>query len=49
MRNQSKGLLGIICMATGGAVILSMILPNWIFSIITALVLIGCGVLLFLY
>ena len=49
MRNQSKGLLGIICMATGAAVIISMILPNWIFSMLTALVLIGCGVLLFLY
>lgn len=49
MKNQSKELLGIICMATGATVIISMILPNWIFSILTALILIVCGVLLFLY
>lgn len=49
MKNQSKGLLGIICMATGAALIISIILPNWIFSILAALILIGCGVLLFLY
>ena len=49
MRNQSKGFLGILCLATGATVILSMILPNWIFTAITALILIGCGVLLFLY
>jgi len=49
MRNQSKGLLGIICIATGAALIMSMILPNWIFSMLIAIVLIGCGVLLFLY
>ncbi|RDY24869.1 2-oxoglutarate translocator [Romboutsia maritimum] len=49
MRNQSKGLLGIICLATGATVILSMILPNWIWLAITALLLISCGVLLFLY
>ncbi|QJA09216.1 2-oxoglutarate translocator [Romboutsia sp. CE17] len=49
MRNQSKGLLGIICIATGAAVIMSMILPSWIFSTLTALVLIVCGVILFLY
>jgi len=49
MRNNSKGLLGILCLATGGAVILSMILPNWIWTVLTALVLIGCGVLFFLY
>ncbi|WP_042271777.1 hypothetical protein [[Clostridium] dakarense] len=49
MRNQSKGLLGIVCLATGAAVILSMILPNWIWTALTAFVLIGCGVLLFLY
>ncbi|RDY28682.1 2-oxoglutarate translocator [Romboutsia weinsteinii] len=49
MRNQSKGLLGILCLATGAALILSMILPNWIWSALTALLLVGCGVLLFLY
>ncbi|MGL5315982.1 MAG: 2-oxoglutarate translocator [Peptostreptococcaceae bacterium] len=49
MRSNSKSLLGIICLATGGAVILSMILPNWIWTALTAFVLIGCGVLFFLY
>ncbi len=49
MRNNSKGLLGILCLATGGVLILSMILPNWIWTVLTALVLIGCGVLFFLY
>ena len=49
MRSNSKSLLGIICIATGGAVILSMILPNWLWTALTAFVLIGCGVLLFLY
>lgn len=49
MRKQSKGLLGILCLATGCAVFLSMILPNWIWSGVMALLLIGCGVILFLY
>ena len=49
MRKNSKGLLGILCLATGGVLILSMILPNWIWTVLTALVLIGCGVLFFLY
>lgn len=48
MRNNSKGLLGILCLSTGSAVILSMILPNWIWTALTAFVLIGCGVLFFL-
>lgn len=48
MKNN-KGLLGILCLATGSAVILSMILPGWIWTTATALVLIGCGVLFFLY
>ncbi len=49
MRNQSKGVLGVICLATGAAVLLSMILPNWIWTALTSFVLIGCGVALFLY
>ena len=49
MRSNSKVLLGIICLAMGGAVILSMILPNWIWTSLTAFVLIGSGILLFLY
>ncbi|MEF9990897.1 MAG: 2-oxoglutarate translocator [Romboutsia sp.] len=49
MRNKSKGLLGTLCLATGASVILSMILPGWIWSAVVALLLIGCGVLLFLY
>ncbi|MGL6105348.1 2-oxoglutarate translocator [Romboutsia sp.] len=49
MKNNSKSLLGIICLATGIAVILSMILPNWIWTVLTAFVLIGCGILFFLY
>ncbi|HBM7275561.1 TPA: 2-oxoglutarate translocator [Clostridioides difficile] len=45
--NKSKVLLGILCIATGMAVILSMLLPGWIWSALTALILIGCGALLF--
>ncbi|MEX8341591.1 hypothetical protein ACK2FO_05575 [Clostridioides difficile] len=45
--NKSKVLLGILCLATGMAVILSMLLPGWIWSALTALILIGCGALLF--
>ena len=49
MRSNSKALLGIICLSMGGAVILSMILPNWIWTLMSAFVLIGSGLLLFLY
>lgn len=49
MKNNSKNLLGLVCLATGCAVILSMILPNWIWTALTAFVLIGCGILFFLY
>lgn len=49
MRNQSKNILGIICLATGITVLLSMILPNWIWTALTSFVLIGCGIALFLY
>lgn len=49
MRNQSKGLLGILCLATGATLLLSILLPNWIWSGLCALLLIGCGALLFFY
>lgn len=49
MKNNSKALLGILCLATGGTVILSMILPNWIWTLLVAIALIGCGVFFFLY
>lgn len=49
MRSNYKNLLGVICIATGGAVIISMILPNWIWTSLTALVLIGCGLMFLLY
>ncbi|GAA3651760.1 2-oxoglutarate translocator [Asaccharospora irregularis] len=48
MRNQSQVLLGVLCVASGIALILSIVLPNWIWSSLIALLLIGCGVLLFL-
>ncbi|MGL5347376.1 MAG: 2-oxoglutarate translocator [Peptostreptococcaceae bacterium] len=49
MRSNSKSILGVICVATGGALILSMILPNWIWTSLTAFVLIGCGIMFLLY
>jgi hypothetical protein len=49
MKNDSKSLLGVLCLSIGSAVILSMILPGWIWTAVTALTLIGCGVLFFLY
>ena len=48
LRNQYRSLLGILCLATGITVILALILPSWIWSILLALVLIGCGVMLFM-
>ncbi len=47
--NSSRMLLGILCFSVGIAVILSMILPSWIWTSLIAFTLIGCGVLLFLY
>ena len=49
MKNSSKVLLGMLCLSTGGAVLLSMMLPGWIWTLLTAIILIGCGVLLFFY
>ncbi|CEI73734.1 Hypothetical protein FRIFI_2206 [Romboutsia hominis] len=49
MKNSSKVLLGMLCLSTGGAVLLSMMLPGWIWTLLTAVILIGCGVLLFFY
>ncbi|MDU7965847.1 MAG: 2-oxoglutarate translocator [Paeniclostridium sordellii] len=48
MRNQYRSLLGILCLSTGITVILALILPSWIWSILLAIVLIGCGVMLFM-
>lgn len=48
LRNQYRNLLGILCLATGLTVILALILPNWIWMILLAIVLIGCGVMLFM-
>ncbi|MGL5715230.1 MAG: 2-oxoglutarate translocator [Paraclostridium sp.] len=48
MRNQYRNLLGILCLATGSTVILALILPNWIWMMVLAVVLIGCGIMLFM-
>ncbi|GAA0707965.1 hypothetical protein GCM10008904_17610 [Paraclostridium ghonii] len=48
MRNQYRDLLGVLCLATGITVILALILPNGIWMILLAIVLIGCGVMLFM-
>ncbi|MBU5306670.1 2-oxoglutarate translocator [Clostridioides mangenotii] len=45
--NKSKVLIGMLCLSIGVATILSLVLPGWIWSTLTALILIGCGALLF--
>ncbi|MDR0879920.1 MAG: 2-oxoglutarate translocator [Clostridioides sp.] len=45
--NKNRVLLGMLCIATGVATILALILPGWIWSTLAALILIGCGTLLF--
>lgn len=50
MKNSSsRRLFGIVCFSVGVAVILAMILPNWIWMSLIAFTLMGCGVLFFLY
>ncbi|MBS5026145.1 MAG: 2-oxoglutarate translocator [Romboutsia timonensis] len=50
MKNSSlRRLFGILCFSVGLAIILSMILPNWIWTSLIAFTLMGCGVLFFLY
>lgn len=46
--NSSKRLFGIVCFSVGVAVILSIILPNWIWTSLIAFTLMGCGVLFFI-
>ncbi|MDU1538809.1 Uncharacterised protein [uncultured Clostridium sp.] len=48
MRNQYRNLLGVLCLATGITVILGLILPNWLWMMLLSIVLIGCGVMLFM-
>ncbi|MBP3905496.1 MAG: 2-oxoglutarate translocator [Peptostreptococcaceae bacterium] len=48
LKNQYRNLLGILCLATGVTVILALILPNWIWMVLLATILIGCGVMLFM-
>lgn len=48
-KSSSTKLFGIVCFSIGVAVILSIILPNWIWMSLIAFTLIGCGVLFFLY
>lgn len=49
MKNSSlRRLFGILCFSVGLAIILSMILPNWIWMSLIAFTLIVCGAL-FLY
>jgi len=49
MKNSnSRKLLGVLCFSVGVAILLSMILPNWIWMSLIAFTLIVCGAL-FLY
>ncbi|MBC6003960.1 2-oxoglutarate translocator [[Eubacterium] tenue] len=48
LRNQYRNLLGVLCLATGITVILGLILPNWLWMMLLSIVLIGCGVMLFM-
>lgn len=45
MRRNSRALLGFISISVGVSIIISMILPNWIWGVIVSGMLIGCGVL----
>ncbi|MDR1773694.1 MAG: 2-oxoglutarate translocator [Clostridioides sp.] len=46
--NKYRLIIALICISTGIATVLSIILPGWIFTTLAAVILIGCGVLLFL-
>lgn len=48
LRNQYRNLLGVLCVATGITAILALMLPSGILRILVAIILIGCGVMLFM-
>lgn len=45
MRRNSKAMLGLVAISIGTTSILSMLLPSWMWTLIVAGTLIGCGVL----
>ncbi|MFI3210592.1 MAG: 2-oxoglutarate translocator [Peptostreptococcaceae bacterium] len=44
MRRNSKVLLGLFSISIGISTILSLLLPNWMWTLVVAGTLIGCGV-----